>query len=1131
MEKSCDLECPRNAPCRFGEADFSGRTGILASENETHKDGMHCDCPIGWTGILCDQKYETCTFQEGHECYNGGECILGLEDKYGNEQLFCDCSKAHGYVGKYCETPFAKTCGDYDGFCANGGACNPDFPELSSQACFCDEGWEGYHCEYKKNQVPDCSLDCHNGGICFIGAGKDATIRWPDSDEENMFCSCPPGFGGPSCEAPAEYCGNGHLCLNGGTCVTTSVESSNGMVHSRHHCDCTTSNEFFAGKYCENKATSICDETDWDSFFCTQGGVCKSNPLEGCSCLDGTAGFKCEFPIDSSDQYSGNSNKIQDDVEKPQHSGMLYDDDDYFHNINNSNNKRKNACGDGYCLNGGNCVTEQITMQDGISDMKEYCDCSQAYDASSKYAGLFCQYKSTSLCQVENSLKDSLDSAFCVHNGICQEDGSCSCLSGWTGQHCELKSLDLGGNSASQVLPDIDSGDTYIEVDECGDTTCYNGGICVKTKRQQSNGDFLVETHCDCSTAFDEKYLYAGLSCEFPSTELCSVPLGGQDLSGSSFCTNHGICRDKSELGCDCAPGFFGSTCEYEDETFDQMGKDDDDDDWEVCGPGICHHGGTCITSIIYSEETDTSETRYSCDCSTAYDNEAAYLGTSCEYPSTTICTPPKSGESLSSARFCVNHGTCSQDSFNDCDCRDGFEGRFCQFKMGLGQIDDDKDDDDGYDQEFELCGDNLICFNGGKCVTTIDSDEDGETFEVRTCDCDSTSNGVDFFAGSSCEYMATSFCPVSAKASFCVNGGKCQESDVCDCELPWKGNRCEFPVDAKDPHRYHSESSSNRANDYDPLTECHLKCMNGGVCVQGAKDLGAVRDSIKDIAHLNQKYAEDQFAHCACTSGWIGLTCENKVEVCGDNQHLCFHGSKCVSDTNTDRGYSCDCSQANDTVGNNGEVRTFAGDACQYTDVDICTIGKEYLGQPQYFCVNGGSCNANVSGDVPDPVCGCPQNYEGLHCEVHRTIGKKRATYSEADRLVLIAALMLPVIVMLVLVANYTRSLLLTGRKNEAVITDNGVPVTRTPFSPRRRRRSGFGKEPPSNQNSAVSDNGEDGDVDAITSVGRVAGNEGVMSDCSLERESLPYGDNQENFVHNSSEDDVTKLRGSHFV
>ena len=87
----------------------------------------------GWTGILCDKKYETCSNQNGHECYNGGECILGLEDKYGNEQLFCDCSNTIGYVGKYCETPFGKKCGSVDNgegnvFCINGGECNPDFP-------------------------------------------------------------------------------------------------------------------------------------------------------------------------------------------------------------------------------------------------------------------------------------------------------------------------------------------------------------------------------------------------------------------------------------------------------------------------------------------------------------------------------------------------------------------------------------------------------------------------------------------------------------------------------------------------------------------------------------------------------------------------------------------------------------------------------------------------------------------------------------------------------------------------------------------------------------------------------------------------------------------------------------------
>jgi hypothetical protein len=94
----------------------------------------------GWTGVLCDKKFETCTDQPGHECYHGGQCIPGLLDKYGNEQLFCDCSTTHSagmdgthYVGKYCETPFEQACntGAETGepvFCVNGGECNLDFP-------------------------------------------------------------------------------------------------------------------------------------------------------------------------------------------------------------------------------------------------------------------------------------------------------------------------------------------------------------------------------------------------------------------------------------------------------------------------------------------------------------------------------------------------------------------------------------------------------------------------------------------------------------------------------------------------------------------------------------------------------------------------------------------------------------------------------------------------------------------------------------------------------------------------------------------------------------------------------------------------------------------------------------------
>jgi hypothetical protein len=90
-----------------------------------------------------------------------------------------------------------------------------------------------------------------------------------------MVCECLPGFGGPLCESPAEQCGNinDHVCLNGGECITSTVQTPDGNVRSQHRCDCAMAtndnNDSFAGKYCEHKATSMCSNSDWN-FFCTQ---------------------------------------------------------------------------------------------------------------------------------------------------------------------------------------------------------------------------------------------------------------------------------------------------------------------------------------------------------------------------------------------------------------------------------------------------------------------------------------------------------------------------------------------------------------------------------------------------------------------------------------------------------------------------------------------------------------------------------------------------------------------------------------------------------------------------------------------------------------------------------------------
>ena len=115
--------------------------------------------------------------------------------------------------------------------------------------------------------------------------------------------------------------------------------------------------------------------------------------------------------------------------------------------------------------------------------------------------------------------------------------------------------------------------------------------------------------------------LYAGTSCEFPSTTICSVTKDVQDLEGRLFCTNHGTCMDEVELGCKCPAGFYGFSCEFETRN-DEYDADEeqDDKDWEICGDNelICLRGGKCRTTITRNDFTNASETIYTCDCTKA---------------------------------------------------------------------------------------------------------------------------------------------------------------------------------------------------------------------------------------------------------------------------------------------------------------------------------------------------------------------------------------------------------------------------------------------------------------------------------------------------------------------------------
>ena len=161
------------------------------------------------------------------------QCIPGLKDDFGNDQLFCDCSEAmddegNPFVGKFCEIPSRDNCGTEqdDLFCVNGGSCNLVVGD-DTNFCECPSGFQGPHCEYEEGSVPECSLVCQNDGECQFGV-PPALAQFHDLDhlylhdgtasQDSMYCVCTASFGGKFCDIPMTLCGSAQ-CYNGGTCI------------------------------------------------------------------------------------------------------------------------------------------------------------------------------------------------------------------------------------------------------------------------------------------------------------------------------------------------------------------------------------------------------------------------------------------------------------------------------------------------------------------------------------------------------------------------------------------------------------------------------------------------------------------------------------------------------------------------------------------------------------------------------------------------------------------------------------------------------------------------------------------------------------------------------------------------
>lgn len=112
---------------------------------------------------------------------------------------------------------------------------------------------------------------------------------------------------------------------------------------------------------------------------------------------------------------------------------------------------------------------------------------------------------------------------------------------------------------------------------------------------------------------------------------------------------------------------------------------------------------------------------------------------------------------------------------------------------------------------------------------------------------------------------------------------------------------------------------------------------------------------------HLEDGYTED-FEHCVCPRGYVGLQCEFQLDICPGGAHACLNGGDCVTIPNgnnpQDVTYGCDCTNAE-----TGTSR-FAGESCEMESTEFCTVdgGKSSAGVGlNNFCTNGGTCKAYV--------------------------------------------------------------------------------------------------------------------------------------------------------------------------
>ena len=300
LSSPCNLDCgPGECKVAFADAQSGASDSIKVNEKlrvpqtqeiSTTLSHTYCQCPEQFSGELCEIDLTSATVvaedidehlpRDDPEC--NLDCGLGYCQKGGmmqqqsasnytqayensNGEDFMVCICPQNSFGQHCEVADSSNDGsssDEDWFCLDGGVVKTDTENNNKPYCYCKQGFEGDHCEYKHGQVPTCDIDCGGHGTCSLGVNKyisNITQNDPElesalqyfKNEDFQHCKCDEGWAGGTCDLKVDLCGEDrHICLHGSTCLQQSDNS--------YRCDCRdayTAESRYAGQYCQHHHT------------------------------------------------------------------------------------------------------------------------------------------------------------------------------------------------------------------------------------------------------------------------------------------------------------------------------------------------------------------------------------------------------------------------------------------------------------------------------------------------------------------------------------------------------------------------------------------------------------------------------------------------------------------------------------------------------------------------------------------------------------------------------------------------------------------------------------------------------------------------------------------------------------